>query len=1568
MDIIGKTIGGSYRIAGQIGADRFSARYRACPAGGGEAVDVTVFRADSVSTRVEDAIRFRSEMAMVRGFDHPAILRVIDFGELFGMPYVITASRGDQALADTLRKGPLAAGDVVRYAVDLCRALEYAHERGIVHKSIRPGNVFLRGPGESKGVKAAGGKEPGGEALLDGFGLAHLIELAGQFGPEERMELFGYLAPEQTGLFRRRVDERTDLYLLGVLLYHMTTGRMPVTGDSVTSMVHRHLTVVPDPPSRLVNRQPVMLDRIIMRLLEKEPDRRYQGTKGLRADLERVFRGDTDFIPGLEDHTLRVELFGPMTGREREIDRLKRLFAVTRGGRCTLCVVTGPIGSGKTRLIEEFKYHVYETGGAVIEGRCVSRESVKPYGPLAEALGGYVRRFGTYPEEKAASMRDRAAREFSGVGGLLTKLSPAIAAIIGEPGPVEAVRINHEAARFNVIAARLLGFLGDSEKGLVLVIEEAHWSDDETLAILAEAASTQVDHPLMIVLTAGIGSEHANGVGRMLESGPGDGTTREHISLAAFDEGMHALFVSRLLRDDGDDVQTLARHVYPLSRGIPLVAIGLVERCIAAGAVRYGGGRWTVDRDRLASLEDATEDEAVLQGRLEDLDEASCSILSVAAVIGRSFSPDLVAAVCGIDIGRVLEAVDHAEKRYIVEADRQSRGAYSFMHDRIRDALSGMPGAERRREIHRKTAETLISMRAHETDEGLFDIAHHAIEAAEKEMISRWACEAGMRARERYALESAGRYLQEVIRSIDRPVGESHRALFVRCTVEVGELQIITGRIDAGIETLQAVLPLITDTADRAAVYRHLADACYRRGDWLGCEENSARGLDLLGEVLPRSRGAVAAGIVRGLFGHVAHAALPFALARRVPRTDTRRFRDILRFYEPLAMTYALNDKIKLVRLVLRVLNIAERRVGPSAELALAYYGYASMCMAIPLFGRSLRYHERGLALNESLGHEGGVAKNCELLGYFHEWTGDYTAAALYFGRALDIYRRLGDAKEYAMVLNGLVHCRYYSGDYRGALEMNRRYRASAEEADDAYAVSAADIYYSQVYREQGDLVAADRSAESARDLSRARNIPFNYCSSLIELGMNALERGEPGAAIGYLAEARVLIERGDFLKQYVILLYPALAQARLDDYLQREHELSAAERARCLKRVRRLARLAARKTRRWVTHHGGSLRVLARCHAVMGNRSKAVSHFEKSIAACRRTCRRFETARGLYDYGVSLAQAGEDRASRERLEEAYRIFSDIGSVLHAARTALMLGIREDGGRVSALKEVMGRERAQAAARIGREIAACATEETLLDLITSRSVEMTGAQGCSLYLGDPADEACSPRFERGALPAGSTRHRMTAASAFSGDGARWDSGPETGHGAADAENRGDSITGSVLCVPIRDAGGVVGACCVEGGPGSMPFTAEDADFLIDILGVAAIRLRAGFGAVARKRDRKDGAVTPGTEEKLQSVISYIAGNYHDNLSREGLAAMAGMSPNHLGKYFAIYTGKKIGDHINELRIKDAAKRLIETNENIIDIAYSVGFESLRTFNRAFLKVYTTTPTEFRVKK
>lgn len=175
---------------------------------------------------------------------------------------------------------------------------------------------------------------------------------------------------------------------------------------------------------------------------------------------------------------------------------------------------------------------------------------------------------------------------------------------------------------------------------------------------------------------------------------------------------------------------------------------------------------------------------------------------------------------------------------------------------------------------------------------------------------------------------------------------------------------------------------------------------------------------------------------------------------------------------------------------------------------------------------------------------------------------------------------------------------------------------------------------------------------------------------------------------------------------------------------------------------------------------------------------------------------------------------------------------------------------------------------------------------------------------------------------------------------------------------------------SVLCVPVRTEGNTVGACYLE-KKSSDGFTARDASVLIDFSNNIITVFENALSyrkKIIREESRKDHVITAQTEEKIKQAAEYLKNNYLRDISREGLAASLDISPNHLGKFFKIYTGKKINEYISELRIRDAAKRLKESqNENVINIAFSVGFESLSTFNRAFLKIMGTTPSEYKDK-
>ncbi|MBN2157981.1 MAG: helix-turn-helix domain-containing protein [Spirochaetes bacterium] len=172
-----------------------------------------------------------------------------------------------------------------------------------------------------------------------------------------------------------------------------------------------------------------------------------------------------------------------------------------------------------------------------------------------------------------------------------------------------------------------------------------------------------------------------------------------------------------------------------------------------------------------------------------------------------------------------------------------------------------------------------------------------------------------------------------------------------------------------------------------------------------------------------------------------------------------------------------------------------------------------------------------------------------------------------------------------------------------------------------------------------------------------------------------------------------------------------------------------------------------------------------------------------------------------------------------------------------------------------------------------------------------------------------------------------------------------------------------------LCIPIMSDGRNIGICYIERDYNSGPFTEKDARLLMAFSDnvVSVIENAAAFSKkLSPDEQKKNYSLTKQTKDKILLAIEYIKENYTSDISREGLAASLDISPNHLGKFFRIYTGLKINEYINSLRINDAAKRLRENrDENIINIAFLVGFESLSTFNRAFLKVMGTTPTEYK---
>jgi signal transduction histidine kinase/ActR/RegA family two-component response regulator len=287
---------------------------------------------------------------------------------------------------DRLLDGPLETSEFLRIAIPLTSALRHVHERGLIHKDIKPGNILVH--------RASGG------VWLTGFGIASRLprEHRAPVPPEVIAGTLAYMAPEQTGRMNRSVDSRSDLYSLGVSFYEMLTGRLPFNAADAMEWVHCHIARQTVPPDERAKEIPKVLSSIVMKLLAKTAEDRYQTAAGLESDLRRCLaEWEThgrihEFPLGTHDLSDRLLIPEKLYGRTREIDTLLAAFGrVVSRGTTELVLVSGYSGVGKSSVVNELHKALVPSRGLFASGKFDQYKRNIPYSTVAHAFQSLVR-------------------------------------------------------------------------------------------------------------------------------------------------------------------------------------------------------------------------------------------------------------------------------------------------------------------------------------------------------------------------------------------------------------------------------------------------------------------------------------------------------------------------------------------------------------------------------------------------------------------------------------------------------------------------------------------------------------------------------------------------------------------------------------------------------------------------------------------------------------------------------------------------------------------------------------------------------------------------------------------------------------------------------------------------------------------------------------------------------------------------------------------------------------------------------------------------------------------------
>jgi PAS domain S-box-containing protein len=724
---------------------------------------------------------------------------------------------------DRLLGRPLDVSNFLRIAIPLAGALRRVHERGLIHKDIKPANILLDA--------ASGG------VWLTGFGIASRLPREHR-APAPPLVIAGslaYMAPEQTGRMNRSVDCRSDLYALGVTLYEMLTGQLPFAAADPMEWVHCHIARKPVPPNERVAGVPGQISAIVMKLLAKTAEERYQTAAGVEADLRRCLaecesHGRIDPFPlGVHDASDRLLMPERLYGREREIDTLLASFdRVVATGTPELVLVSGYSGIGKSSVVNELHKALVPPRGLFASGKFDQYKRDIPYTTLGQAFQSLVRSLLSQSEAELGRWRGSLREALGPNGQLIVNLIPELELVIGKQPPVADLSPQDAQNRFQMVFRRFLGVFARKEHPLALFLDDLQWLDAATLDLLEHLVThPEVRHLLLV------------GAYRDNEVGPGHPLLRTLEAIRAVDGRVHEIVLAPLELDDVGRLIADALHCKPeLARplaelvqektgGNPFFAIHFFIALADEGLLGFdpvaSAWQWNIDRIRAKSYADNVVD--LMAGKLKRLSATTQETLKQLACLGNVADIATLTVVHGETEEAMHAALWEAVRTGLVV---YQDNAYRFLHDRIQQAAYSLIPEAQRAEVHLRIGRVLLaSMTADELAEHLFDVANHFNRGAtllvhrdEKAQVATIELRAGRKAKASTAYASACVYLVAGMDLLDETDWGSHYDLTFSLWLERAECEYLTGQLASAEARLSLLSTRARTFVDSAAVTR----------------------------------------------------------------------------------------------------------------------------------------------------------------------------------------------------------------------------------------------------------------------------------------------------------------------------------------------------------------------------------------------------------------------------------------------------------------------------------------------------------------------------------------------------------------------------------------------------------------------------------------------------------------------------------------------------------------------------------------------------------------------------
>jgi predicted ATPase/two-component sensor histidine kinase/GAF domain-containing protein len=793
--------------------------YRAYPPNSGDSL--LVLSPASAHPDAATLVRLEHEHGLASELDPAWAAKPLALERYGGRTVLVLTDPGGQPLNDILRQ-PLELEPFLHLATSIVAALDRVHARGLVHKDIKPANLLV---------------DAAGHVRLTGFGLATRLPRQRQVPtpPEVIAGTLAYMAPEQTGRMNRSIDTRSDLYSLGVTFYELLTGTVPFAASDALEWIHCHVARLPQPPSQRARGIPPLVEAIVLKLLAKTGEDRYQTAAGLGHDLQHCLAQwqahgwIAPFPLGAHDVSDRLLIPEKLYGRETEVAALRAAFErVTTSGATELVLVSGYSGIGKSALVSELHKALVPLRGFFAGGKFDQYKRDVPYAALAQALQGPIRELLSAPDPELAHWRAALQEGLGANAQLIVNLIPELALIIGEPLPAPDIAPQHQQNRFQFLIQRFIGVFARPEHPLVLFLDDLQWLDRASLELVERlVCDPEVRHLLLIGAYRNneVGPDHP--LGAVLERIRGSGTGVQEIVLSALTVDNIGQMLANALHTSLQRVQPIADLVFEKTEGNPFFAIQFITALDDEGLLSFDpiARAWHWDMERVEAKGITANVVDLMAGRLNRFAPLTLEVLQYLGCLGTSAHAVTLGLLAGL-----LEEEIHVALWDVVRAGLLLRQGdiYCFTHDRVQEAAYTLVPEAERAGAHLTIGRVLAAGSAPaELQANIFDIASQLNRGTtlitnqdERDKVAEINLIAGRRAKTSTAYNAALSYLRAGRALLEDHSWERQHPLTFGLELNLAECEFLTGDLTTSEKRLTTLMDCTADTIELASVAR----------------------------------------------------------------------------------------------------------------------------------------------------------------------------------------------------------------------------------------------------------------------------------------------------------------------------------------------------------------------------------------------------------------------------------------------------------------------------------------------------------------------------------------------------------------------------------------------------------------------------------------------------------------------------------------------------------------------------------------------------------------------------